>query len=230
MTEHLKAWDQEYRSSKWKGPYSLGMLDAYNADQDSRDGHDAHDAQNGHDIHNLLETGRLLDAGCGSGKYTIPLKLRGFDVVAIDISHSAIEMTRKSSIGRNLGIDILAASICKTPFQDSSFDVIWCYGVLQHLLSGERGQAISEFSRILRKGGVLFLEVFGRDDMRYGGSEVEPHTFSRGSGIVYHYFDMAELEELLAGFSCNIIESRTDKRFNGEYYLRHMIGVTAQKR
>ncbi|MCK5659766.1 MAG: class I SAM-dependent methyltransferase [Methanosarcinales archaeon] len=223
MTEHLKAWDKEYRSSKWKGPYSLEMLDAYHGNQDNVDN------QNIHDGKSECDKGRLLDAGCGSGKYSIPLKMRGFDVVAIDVSKKALEMAYTSSTNRNLDMDYLAASICNTPFQDASFDMIWCYGVLQHLLSDERVQAINEFSHILKKDGVLFLEVFGRDDMRYGGTEVEPDTFSRDSGIVYHYFEKKELEGLLESFSCEIIESRKEKKFRGKCYTRHMISVTAQK-
>lgn len=224
MAEHLKAWDREYRSSKWKGPYSLGMLDAYHDNPDNWDNNQGN--KDSSDVHNI---GRLLDAGCGSGKYSIPLKMRGFDVVAIDVSKKALEMACKSSTNWNIDMDFLAASICKTPFQDASFDVIWCYGVLQHLLSGERLQAINEFSRILKNDGVLFLEVFGRDDMRYGGKEVEPDTFSRDSGIVYHYFNKAELEELLENFSHDIVESRKEKKFRGKYYTRHMISITAQK-
>src|SRR5665648_1012932 len=181
MTEHLKAWDKEYISSKWKGPYSLEMLDAYNGNRDTGDrvDQDIHDKDSGHTRE------RVLDAGCGSGKYSIPLKIRGFDVVAIDVSKKALEMASKGSTDRNLNMDFLAANICTTPFQDASFDMIWCYGVLQHLLFCARAQAINEFLRILKKDGVLFIEVFGRGDMRYGGSEVEPDTFSRDSGIVY---------------------------------------------
>jgi hypothetical protein len=65
--------------------------------------------------------------------------------------------------------------------------------------------------------------------MRYGGSEVEPNTFSRKNGIIYHYFNRTELEELLNGFSCMISESRKEKKFNGESYTRHMISAVAKK-
>ena len=73
------------------------------------------------------------------------------------------------------------------------------------------------------------MEVFGKDDMRYGGQEIEPGTFSRENGIVYHYFDNAELEELLRDFSYNIIESRKEKMFRGKSYTRHMICAVAKK-
>src|SRR5659263_90881 len=205
MLQHIKAWEDEYKKSIWKGHYSLEMLDAF------------------------PKKGCLLDAGCGSGKYSIPLKMRGFDVVGLDVSIKALRMLSEISKSRDVDIEIMAGNIFQLPFTDCSFDIIWCYGVLQHLLYKERESAICEFQRILRTGGLLFIEVFGKDDMRYGGIEVEPDTFSRSNGIVYHYFDQDEVELLLSDFSCRIIETRKRKLFKGKYYTRHMICAVAKK-
>ena len=203
--EHTKAWNKEYKSSIWKGHYSLENIELSSIN------------------------GRVLDAGCGSGKYTLPLRMRGYDVSGIDVSTNALEMARNSSTKHGLGIEFIAGNICKLPFSDNSFDAVLCYGVLQHLLSKERELAISEFRRILTKDGQLFIEVFGKDDMRYGGNEVEPDTFFRESGIIYHYFNIDELEKLLADFSGNVSESRKEKLFKGEKYTRHMINAVVKK-
>ncbi|HEY9207048.1 MAG TPA: class I SAM-dependent methyltransferase [Candidatus Methanoperedens sp.] len=204
MTEHIRAWNNEYKN--WKGgPYSLKLLDS---------------------CHNK---GRLLDAGCGSGKYALPLRMRGFDVVGIDVSLNALKMAAERSASNRLDIEFLAANIYQMPFRDAYFDIIWCYGVLQHLLLKERQLAINEFQRILKNRGLLFIEVLGEDDMRYGGAEVEHNTFSRKKGIIYHYFNKNELEELLNDFSYRIIESRREKRFDGEFYTRHTISTIAEK-
>lgn len=204
MTEHIRAWKNEYKS--WKGGYySLKLLPPE------------------------CKKGRLLDAGCGSGKYALPLRMRGFDVVATDVSLNALKMAGERSAGRKLDIGLLAANVYQMPFSDGSFDIIWCYGVLQHLLLEERESAVREFRRLLRKEGLLFIEVFGEDDMRYGGSEVEQNTFSRKNGVIYHYFSKNELSELLKSFSCHIVESRKEKRFEGKLYMRHMISAVAKK-
>lgn len=204
MTEHIKAWNSEYKSSIWKGHYSLDIIGSFCK-------------------------GRLLDAGCGSGKYSIPLHMRGFDVIGVDVSPGALKMAAKGSVFRKLDIKFLLADVCHLPFPDASFDIIWCYGVLQHLLSEERELAISEFRRLLRCGGKLFLEVFGEEDMRYGGIEIEPNTFKRKNGIIYHYFNVNELNGLLGVFSCRITESKKEKRFDGRVYIRHLISVEAGK-
>ena len=159
----------------------------------------------------------------------MPLKMRGFEVVAVDVSPGALKTTGKRRAGLGLDIELLAADICQVPFLDSSFDAVWCYGVLQHLLLRERELAVSEFRRVLREDGLLFIEVFGEGDMRYGGREVEPDTFSRKNGVVYHYFNKDELNGLLKGFSCRIAESHKEKRFNGKSYTRHMISAVAKK-
>lgn len=171
----------------------------------------------------------MLDAGCGNGKYSVPLRMRAFDVVAIDVSIRALKMLREIRDARRLDIDIMAANVFKLPFKDNSFNMIWCYGVIQHLLSEERERAVKEFHRTLNKGGYLFLEAFGKEDMRYGGIEVEPDTFSRKNGIIYHYFDGSELENLLKDFSFETTESRKEKRFKGKLYVRNMISVVARK-
>ncbi len=204
MTEHIKAWNSEYKSSIWKGHYSLDLLSSH-------------------------QSGCLLDAGCGSGKYSIPLRIRGFEVIGMDVSIEALKMAAKGSKIRELDIKFLAADICHLPFADASFDIIWCYGVLQHLLSAERELAVGEFRRLLRRGGMLFIEVFGEEDMRYGGSRVEHNTFKRKKGIIYHYFNKDELTGLLDGFSCRIAESKKEKRFYGHIYMRHMISVAAER-
>jgi SAM-dependent methyltransferase len=203
MKEHIKAWNNEYKQSIWKGHYSLEILESRCA-------------------------GRLLDAGCGSGKYAIPLRYRGYDVLAVDASQKALKMAEERCMIHKLDIDLLAANVYLLPFKDASFDVVWCYGVMQHLLSNERKLAVNEFKRLLRKEGLLFLEVFGEDDMRYGGKEIEPGTFSRNNGIIYHYFNRRELEELLQDFSCQIFESHKRKRFNGVVHIRHMISAVAK--
>jgi ubiquinone/menaquinone biosynthesis C-methylase UbiE len=155
--------------------------------------------------------------------------MRGFDVVGIDVSPAALKLAKESSKNRDYDIDFLTANIYQIPFQDCSFDILWCFGVLQHLLFMERTAAIHEFHRVLRKGGHLFIEVFGNEDMRYGGKEVEDDTFSRENGIIYHYFNKKEIEGLFDGFSCKIVEYRKEKRFKGKIYLRHMISAIAKK-
>lgn len=199
MVSHLKAWDNEYTRTTWRGPYSIEPVKEQ-----------------------LKPGARVLDVGCGNGKMLAPLARAGFNAFGVDISRWALLTLADHRIvqgdARNL------------PFVDNYFDGVVCYDVLQHLLEAERNAAVLEIERVLVPGGLFFLQVFGKKDMRYGGTLVEPDTFRRHSGIVYHYFSGEEVKSMLSGFTLLRMDSAiSQKTFNGEEFTRHKITAIAQK-
>lgn len=203
LSESHRAWEEEYRHVSWGGPRPISAVEKV-----------------------LAPGSFILDAGCGNGRYLLPLSKK-YNVVGTDISVIALSRARNylEKSGQDAGC--VAASITHLPFSDGSFDAIVCYGVLQHLFENERLLAVEEFRRVLRPHGLIFFEVFGTDDMRFGGEEVENNTFRRKGGIIYHYFTENELESLFERFDIEELEStKTQKRFRGELYTRHHIKGT----
>ena len=203
---HLKAWNTEHLRGIWKGPYSLDFFDRH-----------------------VTHPARILDAGCGVGRYTIPLAMREYDVTGVDISRIAITELDNARLRRNMQMGLAAADIFHLPFRDNSFDAVVAFGVLQHLLEEERSAVLPEFGRVLVPGGTLVIEVLGIEDMRMGGREVENATFLRSTGSVYHYFNLDEIKDLFSGLEIiNIKENRIKKNIAGKDYTRHMISVAAK--
>lgn len=172
-------------------------------------------------VKEALEPGaRVLDLGCGSGKIMGPLLRAGYEVVGLDVAREGLllgEGERVEGDARYL------------PFKAEAFEAVVCYDVLQHLLAPEREGAVAEMWRVLAPGGKVFIEVFGRQDMRYGGKEIEPHTFLRESGIIYHYFSEEELLGLLEGLGPRVESSVTRRVFKGEEHLRHRLFGAGEK-
>ncbi|MDK2893000.1 MAG: hypothetical protein PWQ49_1392 [Methanohalophilus sp.] len=136
----------------------------------------------------------------------------------------------KKAEDRNISLPLFHSSATHIPFRDESFDAVLCTGVLQHLLENERKETADEITRVLKPEGILFLEAFGRDDFRYGGDEIEPHTFARKNGIIYHYFTKDELKELFWSFEyIDFKEEKKEKIFHGKRYSRHSIFFVAMK-
>ncbi|MDD3399033.1 MAG: class I SAM-dependent methyltransferase [Candidatus Methanomethylophilaceae archaeon] len=137
---------------------------------------------------------RALDIGCGNGKSTAYLLESGCEVTGIDVSETAVQGCRE----RFPSAAFQVADATLLPFPDGSYDLVLMVHVLEHLDSDSRTQAMQEAWRVLAEGGTIYLQAFNRQDLRYGKGEkgTEEHSFRRGNGIVYHYFDADEIASL----------------------------------
>jgi 2-polyprenyl-3-methyl-5-hydroxy-6-metoxy-1,4-benzoquinol methylase len=94
----------------------------------------------------------ILDVGCGSGANSVALAAKGHRVKGVDISEAAIEKYRAHGFeGRTCDIE------SGLDYPDSSFDVVFCSEVIEHMTSPEILAA--EMARVLRPGGLLILST-----------------------------------------------------------------------
>jgi SAM-dependent methyltransferase len=143
----------------------------------------------------LRKDSLVLDAGCGDGKMTEALA-RLSEVVGCDFSREALLKLRDQR-GRDIDVDLVECDITSIPFSEEKFNLISCVHTLSHLHAEDRTQAARQISRVVRREGHVFVEVFGRGDLRFGeGDEVEAFSFRRGDGILTHYFQEGEVHSL----------------------------------
>lgn len=101
-------------------------------------------------------TGKLvLDAGCGSGRFSEIALLLGARVIAVDYS-SAVEAAAKNLHGKD--ILTLQADLANLPIASGSLDYIFCIGVLQH--TEHPAFIVNELLRCLKPGGELTLTFY----------------------------------------------------------------------
>jgi len=154
---------------------------------------------------------RVLDIGCGDGKTVEALVNHSCDITAIDFSKGAVAMSQRSLAAYDSG-DALVADGRWLPFADDAFGVVLARHVIGHLHKEGRMKIASEAARVLKPCGRLFFLEFSTDDMRNGtGREVEENTFSRGNGIITHYFTEPEVEALFGGLKKESISTRSWK-------------------
>jgi len=172
----------------------------------------------------------VLDVGCGDGK-TTELLARKSEVFACDFSREALLSLRSQRDPERLVI-LVECNIGSLPFEQEKFDAVSCVHALSHLLAREREGAATEISRVLRRGGMLLVEVFGKSDFRFGeGKEIEDSTFERGNGILTHYFQEGEIPMLFGNMDL-LSEISTVKRvsFGTSAGRRDMLKVILKKR
>ncbi|MEM2891262.1 MAG: class I SAM-dependent methyltransferase [Thermoplasmata archaeon] len=144
----------------------------------------------------------VLDAGCGDGKTTEELS-KHYQVVACDFSREALVSFRSQRPSIATSLELVECDMTHLPFVSEKFDAVACVHSLSHMLAENRSKAATEMAGVLRRGGFVFVEVFGRGDIRFGeGDELEPGTYRRGNGIITHYFRLGEVPSLFAGFRC----------------------------
>lgn len=140
----------------------------------------------------------VLDAGCGDGKTTVALARRA-EVVGCDFSREAL-LSLRNQRDPDIRVNLVECNILNLPFESEKFHAISCVHTLSHLTERDRALAASELGRVLAPGGHIFVEGFGRADLRYGeGEKVEDSSFARGNGIVTHYFQEGEIPSLFEG-------------------------------
>ena len=143
----------------------------------------------------LRKNSLVLDAGCGDGKMTESLA-RLSEVVGCDFSREALVKLREQR-GEDIDVELVECDITGLPFASEKFDLVSCVHTLSHLFAEDRHTATSRISEVVKMGGHVFVEVFGRGDVRFGhGDEVEPFSFRRGNGILTHYFQEGEVPSL----------------------------------
>lgn len=102
---------------------------------------------------------KVLDMGCGSGRYTLGLAMVGAaEVAGIDFQAKAFQASAVIAKERKLPIEFREANVHELPFADQSFDYVFCNGVLHHSSSIAKG--LSELKRVLRKDGEAFLYLY----------------------------------------------------------------------
>src|SRR5688572_4114176 len=106
---------------------------------------------------------RVLDLACGLGRVSAPLALTGTTVIGVDnafaMALQAKQKTEKAakSDRRRARAGFAQAFSGTLPFADGTFDAVLCLGLLEHLPAWLQERTLKESTRVLKKGGALYL-------------------------------------------------------------------------
>ncbi len=99
---------------------------------------------------------RVLDAGCGTGHTALAFAAQAAEVVAVDLTEAMLAQGRKLASQRGLAnITFKRGDVERLPYADASFDVVTSRYSAHHYPRPQ--QALAEFARVLRPGGLLLL-------------------------------------------------------------------------
>lgn len=101
----------------------------------------------------------LLECGCGGNPAThyadLCAKYTGID---FSFPEKALAMARRALEPTGMPFVLKRSDVCDLPFEDNSFDAVYCAHTIYHIIDAEgQRRALEEMSRVVRPGGVVVL-------------------------------------------------------------------------
>ena len=164
----------------------------------------------------------ILEVAPGPGYFAIELARAGFDVTALDISQTMVEIAREKAALAGVDIDVRHGDASAMPFADASFDLVACQAAFKNFR--QPVAALNEMHRVLRAGGRAVIQ-----DMRHEATtaDIDAEVAQQGLGRLNGLMTRAILNGLrrralsVADFSRLAAESR----FGGASIKASGIGV-----
>lgn len=123
------------------------------------------------------QSGALLDLGCSSGSFLQSLSGKGWDLYGVEMSSESAKQAREKS-----GARVFVGNILDAQFPPSSFDVITCFDVFEHLY--EPRLVMTRVADWLKPGGIFYVLVPNVDSAEgrvfgsyWHGLELPRHLF-----------------------------------------------------
>ena len=110
------------------------------------------------DLTNAWSEVKILEAGPGTARFTIPLARKANRISLVDISSGMLETAQENLAKEGLETAIVEArqgSLYELPFADGQFDRAICLNVLSHIENS--ALALKELSRVVRPGGEVLI-------------------------------------------------------------------------
>lgn len=104
--------------------------------------------------------GKALEIGSSRGYFIHELNKRGWEVTGIEPTD-----VRREEAKRIFGFNLIPDKLEDTNFPDNSFDVIFMFHVIEHILNPSL--TISILHRYLKPGGILVIETPTYDSITY---------------------------------------------------------------
>jgi 2-polyprenyl-3-methyl-5-hydroxy-6-metoxy-1,4-benzoquinol methylase len=102
---------------------------------------------------------RVLDAGCGNGRFSWALAKLGADVTAFDLSVNGTANLRRECAAAGLSVRVFQHNVLEPLPLEGPFDLVWSYGVLHH--TGNTFRGFQNIQPLVGQGGYLFLMLYG---------------------------------------------------------------------
>lgn len=150
----------------------------------------------------------VLIPGIGYGRNAAPFLDYGMQVTGIEISQTAIELAQER-FGDLIGIH--HGSVSDMPFDDKTYDGIFCHALIHLLGENERGSLIANCYQHLEPGGSMIFTAITKQSPTFGkGDLIGPDRYEQFGGVQIFFYDEDSIKREFMVHGLNQIDTVTD--------------------
>ncbi len=176
----------------------------------------------------------ILDCGAGGDMPPLALfKAYGFNTSGIEIDEQAIKLAHAFAASQDLDLNIQTGDMTALPFQDARFDFVYSYNSIFHMKKVEIEKAVKELKRVLKPGGLMFVNFLSMDDFRCGdGPHLGNNQYEQMDyePVIHSYFEHDEADRYFEDMTTLIKEQRVIQRiYEGESIKQGFVDYILKK-
>lgn len=178
---------------------------------------------------------KVLDCGAGGSDPKMTLFVEhGFETHGIEILEDRLEMAKIYAEKNKVDFDIIKGDMRSLPYDTESFGFAYSYNTIFHMNKEDIGIAIDEMFRVIKKNGLIYLNLLSIDDIRYGrGKEISQGIFMEefdGERFSHTFFKHNEGDHYFSKMKIIYKQIRIENFYEREYSKRGMIDYIVRKR
>lgn len=107
-----------------------------------------------------IEPGRAITLGCGVGRETIYLAKKGFEVIGVDFSATAIQKARKRAKSEGVDVQFIVDDLTNIKLVSGTYDLVMDFGALNDLSQNSRDLYMQNVIPLFDQNGSYVMFCF----------------------------------------------------------------------
>ncbi|CAH1054648.1 class I SAM-dependent methyltransferase [Paenibacillus pseudetheri] len=177
----------------------------------------------------------ILD--CGAGGDTPPLSLfanYGYSTYGTEMNVEQMNRANQFAAERGQNLNIHQGDMRQLAINDESMSFVYSYNSIFHMKKQDVKEAINELKRVLKPGGLLFVNFLTLKDFRVGdGVDLGEHQYEQIEDdelVIHSYYDYDEADSMFSDMELIYKEDRVlERKFEGEWIRQGFIDYIYKK-
>jgi ubiquinone/menaquinone biosynthesis C-methylase UbiE len=154
--------------------------------------------------------GSILDCGSGgpSPKQALFVQL-GFDTIGVEYAEDRLDMAQDYAKQHKLELPMRIGDMRSLPFENNYFGYVYSWNTIFHMNKIDIKKGINEMIRVLKPGGLCFVNFLSVDSEYFGeGEEQSPGEFLQSEGdekVIHTFFTDEESDEFFENLEIEIL-------------------------